>query len=549
MNHKSAYTRIVTTAATLLVYAFSVPFFAVAQESPAPEDDAIAELEEETSETAVVDENLQRTFVIIAPNHEYDLNPHTANYSTEAQFLIGLYEGLYSYDPKTLDPVPAIAESYKIARNKKRWTFTLREGAAFSDGTPITAESIRSSWLRLLANEAAPYASLLDCIAGAEAYRTGNADAASVGITARSERTLVVDLAVPTAHFPRILCHHAFSAVSEKEGVYSGAYCMASSGEGGFVLAKNEHYWDAARVALPEIAVQYSDALSENSFRFNAGEADWVLNMVDTSVLLNPYAIRIAAEFGTEYLFFSARNAPWNDADFRNALLSAVPWEKIRAGSLVQADTLVYPLSGYPSVEGLSDTSPEDAADMMAEARKKAGIAPDERLTLIFGISKTSERQRQQAELLKAAWEPLGVNFVVQSTTDDRYLGSIPYWNCDLFCYSWIGDFADPTAFLELFRYGSTLNQTKWHNERFENLLREAAETTDSAEHYKLLSRAEQVLLDDGLILPISHQVSLHAVNPNAVGGWYPNALDIHPLKYLFLKEDTSSSAPNIVMR
>ena len=513
-----------------------------AEEGEAPEvEEALIE------EESAVDKSLQRTFVIIAPSHEYDLNPHTANFSTEAQFLTGLYEGLYSYDPKTLDPVPALAESYKVSRNKKRWTFTIRADAASSDGSPITADSVRSSWLRLLSTPEAPYASLLDCIAGAAAYRTGSADESAVGISARNPSTLVVDLNTPTAHLPRILCHHAFAAVPQTEGVYSGAYMLSASGEGGFVLAKNTHYWDAEHVALPELSVQFSDALSENSFRFNAGEVDWILNMVDTKVLLNPYAIRIAAEFGTEYLFFSCRTAPWSDADFRNALLAAVPWEKLRAGSLVQADTLVYPLSGYPAVEGLSDTSPEDAADMMAAARKKAGMAPDAPLKLVYGISMTSERQKSQAALLKEAWAPLGVELVVQTTPEDRYLGSIPYWNCDLFSYSWIGDFADPTAFLELFRAGSTLNQTKWQNERYEKLLQEAAETTDSSEHYRLLSKAEQVLLDDGVILPISHQVSLHAVNPGSVGGWYPNALDIHPLKYLYLKEDLSANAPNLV--
>lgn len=537
---------------SILCLAGALSLFAqTAEGTGSPDELSADEIElleaEQDAELTTADGSLQRRFVIIAPNHEYDFNPHTANYSTEAQFLSALYEGLYSYDPKTLDPVPALAESYKLSRTKKRWTFTIRENATFSNGSPITAAAVRASWLRLLSTPEAPYASLLDCIVGAEAYRTGSGAEASVGITARNERTLVVDLLVPTAHLPRILCHHAFSVIPE-QGVYSGAFVLASSGESGFVFAKNEHYWDAAHVALPEIAVQLSDELTENAFRFNAGEADWILNMVDTKVLLNPYAIRIAAEFGTEYLFFTARNAPWNNADFRNALLTAVPWEQLRAGSLVQADSLVYPLSGYPAVEGLHETSPEDALDMMQEARKNAGIASDTQLQLVYGISMSSERQRMQAELLKAAWEPLGVELVVQTTPDDRYLGSIPYWNCDLFSYSWIGDFADPTAFLELFRAGSTLNQTKWHNEHFESLLKEAAATTDSAEHYKLLSRAEQVLLDDGVLLPIAHQVSLHAVNPNLVGGWYTNALDIHPFKYIYLKEDLTDTAPNVVL-
>ncbi|MDE6774502.1 MAG: hypothetical protein K2J14_07750, partial [Treponemataceae bacterium] len=47
----------------------------------------------------------QRNFVMLVAKHDYDLHPHRANYSSEAQVLSGLYEGLFSYDPKTLEPV------------------------------------------------------------------------------------------------------------------------------------------------------------------------------------------------------------------------------------------------------------------------------------------------------------------------------------------------------------------------------------------------------------------------------------------------------------
>ena len=497
----------------------------------------------------VAQENLQRTFTIITSDHPFDLNPHTAAYSIEAEFLTGLYEGLYSYDPKTLDPIPALAETYKISRNKKRWTFTIREGARFSDDSPITAASVRASWISLLRHPNAPYASLLDCIEGAEAFRTGKIGEEGLGIIARDERTLVVNLNTPTAHLPRILCHHAFSCVSEKEGVYSGAFVLKGILDGSYQFERNPHYWDLEHVALPFIIVLQSDKATENAFLYNVGMADWIVSMVDTNVLLSKRSVRIAAEFGTEYIFFTCRNKPWDNALLRNALLSAVPWEQLRSGNLVSAQTLVYPLTGYPQVEGISDFSLEDALDMMKDARKELGLSPDEKIELTYGISNRSERQKKQYELLKEAWEPLGVELKVQQTRDEDYLSSMPFWNADLFLYSWIGDFADPTAFLELFRYGSTLNLTSWKNEEFERLLKEAGNTSDTSEHYKLLSKAEQVLLDDGLILPISHPVSLHAIDPVTVGGWYPNALDIHPLKYIFLKEDTTPPVGNIVKK
>ena len=124
----------------------------------------------------------QRPITLIDSVHEYDLNPHTASYTYDAQVLNGLYEGLFICDPATLAPKSALCISYKVSRDKKRWTFTLREDAFFSDGTPITAQDVRESWLGLLETPYAPYASLLDCIAGAREFREGTGKEENVKI-------------------------------------------------------------------------------------------------------------------------------------------------------------------------------------------------------------------------------------------------------------------------------------------------------------------------------------------------------------------------------
>ena len=490
---------------------------------------------------------------ILMPEQQWNLDIHTATYSSEAQILDSLYEGLFSYDPKSLDPLPALAENHKISRDKKRWTFTIRDNAKFSNGEKITAYSVKNSWLSLLKTVNAPYASLLDCIKGASDYREGKIDENQVGINARNDRTLVVTLTTPTAHFSRILCHHAFAVCCLTDGnqcdtkVFSGAFVIKEENESSLILSKNENYRDAENVHLPQITIIKSNNIKDNSWRFNDGSADWVSGMFDMNALINKNSVRFSAIFGTEFLFFSCKNKPWNDADFRNALLTALPWDLLRKSSLVGASTLIYPLAGYPTVLGLTDTSPEDALEMMADARQKLGIPQDEKLTITFGISSMSDRQKAQSEILKNAWEPLGVELKVQTTPDDRYVDSIPGWNADIFSYSWIGDFADPIAFLELFRKNSTLNPSSWQDDKFEELITKANETNDVTEHYKLLAQAEQLLLDSGEVLPISHSISLHAVNLQLVGGWYVNALDIHPFKYFYLKEVKIESAPNII--
>ena len=489
----------------------------------------------------------QRGIVIIDTVHDYNLDPHTASYTTEAQLLTGLYEGLFSYDPITLEPKNAICQSYKTSSDKLRWTFTLEKNVKFSDGSPITAETIKTSWINLLKTPDAPFASLLDCIEGAEGLRKGEGDASNVKIRAKDDYTLIVTLREPTEHLPSILCHHALSAVSERDAVYSGPYTLKSYAQNKLELVKNQKYRDRENVNIPSITILQSDDEVENAHLFNTGEADWVISNASIQHIINPNAINITAEFGTTYLFFKQNNKKWNTKEFRKALLQAIPYNKLRKDYAVPATTLVYPLSNYPKVAGIDDTDEEEALELAKKARIKAGIGETETIQIIFAIA-DSEYMKRWASILKEAWEPLGVSLVVQVTPFERYNDSIPGWNADIFSYSWIGDYADPLAFLELFRGGSSLNVSGYSDSRYDSLLSEAAKAESAKDHYKSLSLAEQYLLNDSMVIPISHPISLHIIDKDSIGGWQANALDIHPLKYLYIKPRTTK-VPNVVLK
>ncbi|HIW35620.1 MAG TPA: peptide ABC transporter substrate-binding protein, partial [Candidatus Treponema faecavium] len=107
-------------------------------------------------------------------------------------------------------------------------------------------------------------------------------------------------------------------------------------------------------------------------------------------------------------------------------------------------------------------------------------------------------------------------------------------------------DYADPMAFLELFRGHSTLNESAWENSEYDSLLEQAAAASSSQTRLELLSQAEQLLLDEAMVIPVSHPVSLNFVSLSELGGWYTNALDIHPFKYLYFKK-TNIELPNLV--
>lgn len=487
-----------------------------------------------------------RPFTIVDSVHYYNLDPHTANYSSEAQILTGLYEGLFSYDPLSLEPVPALVADYKISRDRLRWTFTLKDGARFSNGEEITAQSIKDSWLRLLSpTTEAPFASLLDCIKGAAEYRSGTGAAAEVGIAVQGKYQLTLRLVAPTEHLPSILCHHSFSVVHQDRTVYSGPFLLESYDGSQLRMKKNPEYHDAANVALEEILVLQSDDTMENSYLYNTGEVDWILSVGDIGSIIDYHSVLINAEFATEYLFFKSHKAPWDQAAFRNALLAAVPWDELRGNTFVPATTLIYPIGNYTTPAGLADYDLEEARLLLAQAKEGAGMAADEPLEITIAVSDT-EYAKNQADLLLQSWRQLGIQVNMSITPIQRYLDSIPSWDADLFSYTWIGDFADPFAFLELFRSDSTLNESQWANSDYDRLLREAAFATGE-KRLELLSAAEDVLLSDGVIIPVSHPVTLNVINLNQVKGWYLNALDIHPLKHLYL-EKVTVSIPNLVL-
>lgn len=495
-----------------------------------------------------------KSFVIVESEHPHDLNPHTTSFSSDSQVLSGLYEGLFSYNPVNLDPQYAICIDYRISRDKKRMTFVLRQDAKFSNGELITAESVRNSWLQLLSTPDAPYASMLDIIKGAQDYRLGKCEESQVGIYAADKFTLSVHLTTPANYFPKVLCHSSFAVVHRIPTVYSGPYQLEDQEPGILLLKKNPYYWDFANVPSDTITFYQSNNGEENAFYYNTGMADWIASDVVSDKIIDKSAFQASGEFATSYFFFktSAKKSktakvdfnPWDYDEFRNAVLEAMPWDVLRAGTMVAAPTLVFPIGDYPALDGFSYTDKIEAQNLMTEARKKYGVPADKKLPLIFDITEYALTEEKKTALTEAL-TPLGVEIKYRVLPSKTYFSNVPVSDSDLFVYTWIGDFADPLAFLMLFQSDSTLNDSGWSNSEFDALLEKAA-SAESSQRSQILAQAEKILLDSGIIIPIYHPISFNVIDLNEVGGWSTNAFDLHPLKYLYRKEPTKA-VPNVV--
>lgn len=487
----------------------------------------------------------QQEFVANISDRAPEWRPHKAYNADEAQILTAVYEGLFVYDPYNLDPVPALAESWTVSKDNLEWTFRIRKDAKFANGDPITAGDIRDSWIALLDPAcAAPYASLLDPIVGAAAYRSGkNADSASVKILAPTAETLIVDLVTPAPQLPKILCHHAFSVLSPADikmdkaaavpagyaPVSSGAFAIVSQTKDEIVLAKNPSYWDADRVYLPSIRLALSGDAKELTDRFNRGEIHWLAGSVNVDKVVDPTAIRITPMFSTEYFFFRATWGPWTDAKIRNALLLAVPWADFRANYLIPAKTLVFPIAGYPTLDGIAKQNVDEAKRLLVEA----GVTDPAKLEPIVISVPDSDAFTRLAKTLETAWTAIGLTVKIRALPPATYYETLRTDDYALGVTSWIGDFADPLAFLELFRPASSLNDSGWNSAAFEQLIADASACKQTKDRYAKLAEAEKVLLGDGVILPVAHNPSLNVIDTNGITGWYANALDIHPFKFV----------------
>ncbi|MDR2470866.1 MAG: peptide ABC transporter substrate-binding protein [Treponema sp.] len=468
-----------------------------------------------------------------------ELDPRVSYLASEAQIFTALYEGLFSYNPFTLEPVPAAAASWKLSEDKKVWTFTIRQNARYWNGDPLRAADFRSAWLSMLdpAREA-PYSSLFDIIEGARDFRMGKTtDPASVGIKTEGDKILIVTLNAPASFFPSMLCHHSFSPVhpsmngrGDQVPVSNGPFYITGRTAGSLLLAKNELYWDAANVSLRRLVIRFTDDEAESAALWNSGEARWIAGAVDLEALSDRSGITVNPMFATHYYYIRSVG-PWGDHRLRRALALALPWEAMREGYFLPAKTLIYPISGYPEVNGMEEADPEEARRLLEEAGFPRGVGLPE---LVIRVTPSEDADRI-AKLMAAAWMELGIPVKLDVVPFNRYFQSLKQNDYTVGSTTWIGDFADPYTFLQMWRRDSNLNDARHDDDDYEGLM-EKSMTQEGRERFEILAEAEQLLLDRGTVLPLTYSPALNIVDTDELEGWFPNALDIHPFKYFRFK-------------
>lgn len=370
-----------------------------------------------------------------------------------------------------------------------------------------------------------------------------------VGIKVDGPHRLTLTLENPTPYFLDIIAFYPLSCVNrgclETHGApqWTRAENLISSGpfrmqarrlRDRIRLSKNEHYWnrDAVRLATVDVLAVEGGTTMLNMYL--TGATDWV---TDVPAPAAPELMRTRPDqfhpkpiLGTYFYRFNTTRKPFDDPRVRRALSMALDRseivERVTRTGQVPAYSLVPPgIAGY--------NPPQSEHEDVAAAKRllaEAGF-PDGRGFPSFDILyNTQETHKAIAELIQDRWKhTLGLNVGLRNLEWGTFLDTVRLLEYDTARASWIGDYADPNTFLDMFQSDNENNQTGWGNTDYDKLIAAAEREGDAAKRFEILREAETILMRELPVAPIYFYVSKDMVQPY-VKGFYNNLRDEHPL-------------------
>jgi oligopeptide transport system substrate-binding protein len=411
---------------------------------------------------------------------------------------------------------------------------------------------------------------MLFALKNGEAYYYGKLkDFAAVGAVAADPHTLVLHLDHPVPYLPKLLCHMMWypihRATIEKFGridqrgtrwTRPGNYV----GNGPFILAewrpnqlirvtKSPTYWDHDHVRLNAINFYPVESSTTEEAMFRTGQLHITAQIPIDKIAVYHRDPKLrgllhqAPILATYFFRFNVRKPPLDDVRVRRALACSINRqemvERVVLGGQLPADHLTPPgIAGFEPKAGVP-YDPALARRLLAEAGYPGGKGFP---TLEF-LYNTSESHRQIAEAIQQMWRrELGVTITLVNQEGKVWADTMRTGNYQIARMAWVGDYVDPSTFLDIMASGNGNNQTGWSNAEYDRLIATAAQTADQATRYALYDRCEQILADECPIAPL-YFYNRNNLRLPVVKGWFDNPVDMHPYAGVYL-DPTDTQSP-----
>ncbi len=435
-------------------------------------------------------------------------------------------ETLVTFPEESTQIVPGLAESWSVSRDGLKYTFKLRRGVSFHDGTPLDAEAVKFSIERQIVAEHPfnklgkyPFAN----------YFFGNVKA----VEAVDPQTVEFVLKEPRASFLAVMTAGAASIASPTAVKKLGVdYPLSPVGTGPFkfvswdrgqrvVLEKNPAYWKhpvkVDRVIYRPI-VEDQARLTE----LLTGALDLIVGTPPDFVaqLENNPRLTLLKQVGAHvwYLGINNQKKPFDDKRVRQALNYAVNKDAIvrdvlkGTGSLSRGPVLPNTWGADPAIKAYP-YDPERAKKLLAEAGYPSGFS-----TTLWVPESGSGMQSPVAmsTVIQSNLKAVGVNVTLQTMEWGAYLAKLRTKEQDLFALSWMAGNEDPDMVMYPLLHSSQWtpngpNRALYKNEKYDELLQQARLTTDQKKRAELYREAQRILVDDAPWVFVDHEIQTAA--------------------------------------
>lgn len=461
--------------------------------------------------------------------------------------LAEMYDQLVRFDDGSMDLVPGLAESWDISDDGTVYTFHLRQGVKFHDGTDFNAEAAKYNIDRQIDPSHEAYGTAIAEYGYAD-FTFGMIDTVEVV----DDSTLTITLTESYAPFLANMAMHPASMTSPaalqeygqditSNPVGTGPYKFVSWTPGvELILEKNADYFRGS----PTIERLIFRPISDANVRLNeleAGSVDLIVTIPPDNLELlkeNDQFVVLEQPFmHTWYLVLNCSQEPFNDVRVRQALMYGIDRQaivdNIIQGTGVLAHNLLPPvIVGYTDDVPKYEYDPEKAQALLEEAGYAEGI------TIDFMIPESGSGMQQPEPMALAIQSDLakiGITLNIQKMEWGAYLDEafLPVDQNTMLMHemSWLGDNGDADNFLYILTSGEQwppagFNEAFYQNEAYDQLLIEARTTMDTDKRIELYEEAQKILMEEVPMIVVDHESQIVATSQRLKN------FELHPSGY-----------------
>lgn len=436
--------------------------------------------------------------------------------------LTGIYEGLVSLNPRTMEPEPCLAESWNVSGDGLIWTFRLRQGIFFSDGTACDAGAVKSSMARsMVLKDSEPYCAFV--FSPVSSIGTEGKYTVSFRLKypfAPFLKNLALPLAAPVVS-PGALGRYGSEFWRYPSG--TGPYQLMKMSRDKIVLQPNPHY-RGQPVPFGKVIIASVPDPRHRAERLLEGRADLVIQPAREDLgRLQALGNKVLSLPGTDvsYLGFYTDKPPFNNKFVRMAVAYALNREKIVEAALggdgVPAAGLVPP----PVLSAENTAPPRYSPEQARRILNREGYPGGLEVTLV-----TYRDPRRYcpaggealAGEIKRQLEPAGIKVTVQSRPWNEHKEALSGKTGHFFLYGWTGDNGDADNFLYTLLASSQaehgLNASGYKNGKLDVYLQTARRVADTRSREYLYRQAGEIIADEVPVTAINHSLVRAAHRP-----------------------------------